>query len=123
MPLKARPQASDSAAASAHVGFLDEPQLRDGRVQCTAGKGVVTDLTEQHREILTMIGDTGAAAERLRRHGREFGQLSAAHLIVFWPERGPRPATIYGGGKASGRWYLTTAGSEALGLPPVLRLA
>jgi hypothetical protein len=42
----------------------------------------------------------------------------------FWPERGQRPATIYGGGTIPGRWYVTLAGAEAAGLdPPALRLA
>ena len=82
------------------------------------------ELTDQHREILTKIGETGAPLEQFRRNGREFGELSAAQLIVFWPERGQRPASIYGGGVAPGRWYLTLSGAEAAGLePPLLRLA
>ena len=81
------------------------------------------ELTQVHREILSTIGEAGASAERLRRHGREFGELSAAHLIVLWPTRGHRPASIYGGGVVPGRWYLTIAGAEAVGLePPALRL-
>lgn len=82
------------------------------------------ELTAQHREILTAIGEAGAPAERLRRHGREFGELSANRLIVFWPLGGARPATIHGPGTIPGRWYLTAAGTEAAGLePPALRLA
>jgi hypothetical protein len=84
----------------------------------------LVELTEQHREILTKIGEAGAPLEQFRLNGREFGELSAAHLIVFWPERGHRPPSIYGGGVAPGRWYLTIAGAEAVGVePPRLRLA
>jgi hypothetical protein len=59
-----------------------------------AGRSELVKLTPQHRELLTKIGETGAPAEQLRRHGREFGELSANHLIVFWPLGGARPATI-----------------------------
>jgi hypothetical protein len=80
-------------------------------------------LTDAHREILTTLGETDASLETFHRHGREFGELSATHLIVFWPQGGPRPATIYGGGTIPGRWYLTHAGAEAAELePPTLRL-
>lgn len=80
-------------------------------------------LTPQHREILTRIGHEGAPLEQFRRHGREFGELSASHLIVFWPHGGPRPSTIWGPGVIPGRWYLTDAGAEAIGLePPPLRI-
>ena len=82
------------------------------------------ELTQAHREILLAIGESGASAEQLRRHGREFGELSAEHFIVFWPQGGSRPTTIHGGGTVPGLWYLTIAGAEALGLePPSLRLA
>jgi hypothetical protein len=80
-------------------------------------------LTEQHREILRKIGERGAPAEKILGYGREFGELGAAGLVVFWSHRQPRPSSVYGGGVAPGYWYLTFAGAEALGLPPVLRLA
>jgi hypothetical protein len=35
-------------------------------------------LTDAHREILTSIGESGASLETFRRHGREFGEPSAA---------------------------------------------
>ena len=73
------------------------------------------ELTPQHREILTPIGEWGAALAQFRGHGREFGELSAAHLVVFWPTGGERPATVYGSGTTPGRWYLTKAGADALG--------
>jgi hypothetical protein len=80
-------------------------------------------LTDAHLAILKTIGHTGASLETFQRHGREFGELSAAHLIVFWPQGGSRPGTIYGGGVIPGRWYLTHAGAEAAELgPPTLRL-
>jgi hypothetical protein len=81
------------------------------------------ELTDQHREILESIGSSGAPADRLLRHGREFGELSAAGLVVFWSHGQARPTSIYGGGMSPGAWYLTTAGAEALGLDPLLRLA
>jgi hypothetical protein len=81
-------------------------------------------LTPQHREILTAIGEKGATAERLRRYGREFGELSAQRMIVFWPEGRQRPLGVYGPGTAPGRWYLTHEGADAIGLEPLaLRLA
>ena len=81
------------------------------------------NLSDQHREILRKIGEAGAPAEKILGFGREFGELSAANLVVFWSDRGPRPTSIYGGGVAPGRWYLTIAGADALGLEPSLRLA
>ena len=81
------------------------------------------ELTDAHREILKTIGLTGAELAQFHRHGREFGELSAEQLIVFWAHGGPRPATIYGGGAIPGRWYLTEAGADAAGFgPPELRV-
>jgi hypothetical protein len=81
------------------------------------------ELTERHRSILREIGHAGAAAEKILRHGREFGELSAANLVVLWPHGQPRPPSVYGASDVPGRWYLTADGADAAGLdPPRLRL-
>ena len=82
------------------------------------------ELAEAHKQILETIGHTGAELSQVHRHGREVGELSAAHLIVFWPHGGPRPPEIYGSGATPGRWYLTHAGADAAQLePPTLRMS
>jgi hypothetical protein len=79
------------------------------------------DLAEQHILIMELIGLAGAEPDRLRSSGREFTELEQADFIVFWRQGGVRPESIFGGGTVSGRWYLTFAGAEKLGLemPPL----
>lgn len=84
------------------------------------------ELTEQHRGILEKIGEEGASPDSLGRavNTREFDDLRSEGLIVYWHERGSRPATVVGSGYRPGRWMLTVAGASAMDLEiPFLRIA
>jgi hypothetical protein len=74
------------------------------------------DLDAAQRRILETIGWGGIEPEKLLRDGRDFQEVERRGLVVFWPFRGERPRTIYGGAITPGRWYLTVAGAAAIGL-------
>jgi len=73
-------------------------------------------LSPTHERVLAAVGWGGIQPERLSRNGREFGELEREGLVVFWPIGSQRPEGAYGGAVTPGRWYLTIAGAEAIGL-------
>jgi hypothetical protein len=73
-------------------------------------------LSPAQQRVLAAIGWAGIEPERLSRDGREFGHLEREGLVVFWSIGGQRPESAYGGAITPGRWYLTAAGAEAIGL-------
>ena len=75
----------------------------------------MSELTASHRKILEQIGLSRVEPARLR-DGRDFGELERTGLVVFWRIGADRPDRIYGPGDMPGRWYLTQAGAEAIGL-------
>jgi hypothetical protein len=84
------------------------------------------ELTEQHRGILEKIGEDGASPASLGRavNTREFDDLRSEGLVVYWHERGSRPAAVVCSGYRPGTWMLTVAGAAAIELEiPLLRTA
>ncbi|HST14896.1 MAG TPA: hypothetical protein VLJ44_08615 [Gaiellaceae bacterium] len=75
----------------------------------------MSELTANHLKLLEQVGLSGIEPERVR-DGRDFGHLERLGLVVFWQIGRGRPDGIYGAGVAPGRWYLSHAGAEAIGL-------
>jgi hypothetical protein len=84
------------------------------------------DMTPQHRELLELIGREGATSDQLgrREQTREFGDVRSAGLVNYWPPGQTRPLDVSPAYEEPGRWYLTHAGADVLGIVlPLLRFA